>query len=243
MPKYFVTPESVKENKIFIEGEDAKHIGTVLRAKVGEKLTVCDGYNRDYECSIEEIGKSTVILSIESVSQCDAEPELKITLFQALPKADKMEMILQKCTEIGVCEFVPMSTERAVVKIDKKDKSAKKTQRWQKIAESAAKQSGRGIVPTVHEPVSFNEAVKMASLLDGTIIPYELEEKNGLKEFVKDFEGKSLGIFIGPEGGFAQNEVEKALESGFKSITLGKRILRTETAGMVTSAILIHELG
>jgi len=242
MPKYFVTPDAVTENSIVIEGEDAKHIGTVLRARVGEKLTVCDGYNRDYECTIEEIEKNRVLLSIDSSAECEAESELKITLFQALPKADKMELILQKCTELGVTEFVPVATERAVVKLDKKDK-AKKTERWQKIAESAAKQSGRGVVPKVHEPVSFAEAVKMASLLDGSIIPYELEEENGLKEFAKDFKGKTLGIFIGPEGGFAQSEVEKCLEAGFKSITLGKRILRTETAGMVTAAILIYELG
>ena len=242
MPKYFVTPDAVKENSIVIEGEDAKHIGTVMRAKVGEKLTVCDGYNRDYECTIEEIEKNKVTLSIDSSAECDVEPELKITLFQALPKADKMELILQKCTELGVTEFVPVATERAVVKLDKKDK-AKKTERWQKIVESAAKQSGRGVVPKVQEPVSFAEAVKMASLLDGSIIPYELEEENGLKEFAKDFKGKTLGIFIGPEGGFTQSEVEKCLEAGFKSITLGKRILRTETAGMVTAAILIYELG
>ena len=243
MPKYFVTPDSVKDNEIFIEGDDAKHIGTVLRAKTGDRLTVCDGFNRDYECVIKEIEKTKVTLSIESQSECNSEPKLKITLFQALPKADKMELIIQKCTEIGVCQFVPVSTERAVVKIDKKDKSAKKTERWQKIAESAAKQSGRGIIPYVHEPVSFGEALKMASLLDGAIIPYELEEKNGIREFVESFKGKSLGIFIGPEGGFAQSEIEKAIKDGIKPITLGKRILRTETAGMVTAAILIYELG
>ena len=108
MPKYFVTPDSVKDNEIFIEGDDAKHIGTVLRAKTGDRLTVCDGFNRDYECVIKEIEKTKVTLSIESQSECNSEPELKITLFQALPKADKMELILQKCTEIGVCQFVPV---------------------------------------------------------------------------------------------------------------------------------------
>lgn len=134
MPKYFVTPDSVKENEIIIEGEDAKHIGTVLRAKIGEKLTVCDGYNRDYECTIKEIEKTKVTLSIDSSSECGAEPKIKITLFQALPKADKMELILQKCTELGVCEFVPVATERAVVKLDKKDKGAKKNR---KVAENS----------------------------------------------------------------------------------------------------------
>ena len=242
MPKYFVTPDAVKDSEIEITGEDAKHIGTVLRAKIGEKITVCDGYNNDYECVITEIEKQKVIAKIESKEECKAEAQTKITLFQALPKADKMELIIQKCTEIGVCEYVPVSTERAVVKIDK-SKSAKKVERWQKIAESAAKQSGRGIIPDVKDVMSFDEAIKMAKILDGAIIPYELEEERGIKEFAKGFEGKSIGIFIGPEGGFSKNEIEKAVSEGIMSVTLGRRILRTETAGIVASAVLLYELG
>ena len=114
MPKYFVTPDAVSENSIVIEGEDAKHIGTVLRARVGEKLTVCDGYNRDYECTIEEIGKNRVLLTIESASECDTEPELKITLFQALPKSGKMEYIIQKCTELGVNKIIPCIMDSSI---------------------------------------------------------------------------------------------------------------------------------
>ena len=242
MPKYFVTPDAVKDSEIEITGEDAKHIGTVLRAKLGEKITVCDGYNNDYECVISEIQKEKVVAKIESKEECQAEAQTKITLFQALPKADKMELIIQKCTEIGVCEYVPVSTERAVVKIDK-NKGAKKVERWQKIAESAAKQSGRGIIPEVKDVMSFDEAIKMAKALDGAIIPYELEEERGIKEFAKGFEGKSIGIFIGPEGGFSKNEIEKAVSEGIMSVTLGRRILRTETAGIVASAVLLYELG
>ncbi|MEA5083090.1 MAG: 16S rRNA (uracil(1498)-N(3))-methyltransferase [Lachnospiraceae bacterium] len=242
MPKYFVLPENITGDTIVITGEDAKHLATVLRSEEGDCVEVCDGCGTDYCCEITAVDKKEVTLKISEKSPCQSEPKTKITLFQGLPKADKMELIIQKCVELGVEKIVPVATHRAVVKLDKKD-SLKKIERWQKIAESAAKQSGRGIIPQIGEVVTFKEAVKFGAMAQGAIIPYEHEEKRGIREFVKGFSGSEVAIFIGPEGGFADEEIALAMENGILSVTLGKRILRTETAGMATVAILLYELG
>ena len=231
MPRFFVEPQNIKDNIIELYGDDAGHISRVLRSRPGEILTVCDGTGNDYEAEIIEINEKTVRLEIKSTAFTESEPSVRITLYQGLPKGDKMELIIQKCVELGVYRIVPVNTERCIVKLDK-SKEKKKTERWQKISESAAKQSGRGIIPVIGNVMSFDEAVRDAKGLDGAIIPYELEKKMGLKSYLDGFKGGSLGIFIGPEGGFAVSETEKALEAGFTSVTLGKRILRTETAGM-----------
>lgn len=241
MPKFFVSPREIEGKKIILTGDDEKHIKTVLRAREGEEITVCDGEGMDYQCRILSLEKG-VVTEILSSAPCDVEPETKITLYQGLPKADKMEWIIQKCVELGVERIVPVSTERAIVKLDKKE--GKKLERWQKIAEAAAKQSGRGIIPQMGERVlSFGEAVVEATKLDGALIPYEKEEERGIRQFVRDFSGKSIGVFIGPEGGFSPEEVALAEEAGILPVTLGKRILRTETAGMTTVALLLYELG
>lgn len=241
MPKFFAEQEQIKENHITLLGEDAKHIKTVLRAKEGEEITICDGCGTDYLCKICGFGDGVETEILEKMP-CEAEPRTKITLYQGLPKADKMEWIIQKCVELGVVRIVAVSTERAIVKLDKKEE--KKLDRWQKIAEAAAKQSGRGIIPQMGKKVlSFSQAVEEAASLDGAIIPYEKEQHHGLKEFVQDFKGQEIGIFIGPEGGFSEEEIHLAKEKGILPITLGKRILRTETAGMTTAAILLYELG
>ena len=242
MPKYFVLPESITEDTIVITGEDAKHLATVLRSEKGDCVEVCDGCGTDYCCEITDVDKKEVILKINEKTTCQSEPKTKITLFQGLPKADKMEMIIQKCVELGIEKIVPVATHRAVVKLDKKD-SLKKIERWQKIAESAAKQSGRGIIPQIGDVITFKEAVKLGAMAQGAIIPYEHEEKRGIREFVKSFSGSEVAIFIGPEGGFADEEIAVAMENGISSVSLGKRILRTETAGMATVAILLYELG
>lgn len=241
MPKFFVSPREIEGKKIILTGDDEKHIKTVLRAREGEEITVCDGEGMDYQCRILSLEKG-VVTEILSSAPCDVEPETKITLYQGLPKADKMEWIIQKCVELGVERIVPVSTERAIVKLDKKE--GKKLERWQKIAEAAAKQSGRGIIPQMGKRVlSFGEAVVEATKLDGALIPYEKEEERGIRQFVRDFSGKSIGVFIGPEGGFSPEEVALAEEAGILPVTLGKRILRTETAGMTTVALLLYELG
>lgn len=239
MPKFFVTKQQI-ENQIIITGEDAKHIKTVLRMKEGEKLTICDGEGMDYICRIASIEKDRIFTDILEKQYCESEPSVKITLFQGLPKVDKMEFIIQKCIEIGVECIVPVATEHSVVKLEKKEQ--KKLERWQKIAEAAAKQSGRGKIVKIGKLLSFQEALQECQKLDNAIIPYEKEQKRTLKEFIAEVKGKKIGVFIGPEGGFSPKEIAQAIEYHVEPVTLGKRILRTETAGMVTTAILIYEL-
>lgn len=239
MPKFFVTKEQVKEH-IEIVGEDAKHIKTVLRKKEGEELIVCNGEGVDYVCSISCFEENKIIADIIDKQLCQAEPPVKIILFQGLPKADKMELIIQKCVELGIDTIVPVETERSIVKLNKKE--YKKIERWQKIAEAAAKQSGRGKIPQIGNVLTFEQALQYSKKLDKSIIPYEKEQKRNLKEFIKKFQGKSIGVFIGAEGGFSEQEIKKAIEHNVQPITLGKRILRTETAGMITVAILIYEI-
>lgn len=240
MPKFFFDKTDLVHGQIQLHGENEKHIKTVLRAKEGEALTLCDGEGTDYQCRISSLADG-VQLEVLSQAPCETEPKTKITLYQGLPKADKMELIIQKCVELGVERIVAVSTERAIVKLDKKE--GKRLERWQKIAEAAAKQSGRGRIPEVFGQVlKFRDAVAEARELDAAIIPYEREEQLGLRSFVQSFQGERIGIFIGPEGGFAEEEIALAQENGITPITLGKRILRTETAGMITAAILLYEL-
>lgn len=240
MPKFFFNKNDISRGQVQLFGEDEKHIKTVLRAREGEEITLCDGEGMDYQCRIASLERG-VLLDILSQDVCETEPKTKITLYQGLPKADKMELIIQKCVELGVDRIVAVSTERAIVKLDKKE--TKKLERWQKIAEAAAKQSGRGKIPEIGQQVlKFKEAVAEAKELDGAIIPYEREQERGIRAFVQEFKGNSIGVFIGPEGGFADEEIALAQENGITPITLGKRILRTETAGMTTTAILLYEL-
>lgn len=228
---------------ITITGGDVNHIRNVLRLKSGEQILISDGRGRDYYCRISDIDSEQVVADIEDVCDNFAELPVEVTLFQGYPKSDKMDLIVQKLVELGVHRIVPVFTARTVVKLDAK-KAAKKTERYNLIAEAAAKQSGRGLVPEVLSPVTFAQAIKMASELDMNIIPYE--EAEGLeysRRVISDIQGKkSLGIFIGPEGGFSRDEVEQAMAAGAKSITLGHRILRTETAGLAVMAIVMFEI-
>lgn len=243
MHRFFVDNLSGASNNIIITGNDVNHIRNVLRLKIGEKIMVSDGSGTDYQCSISEIGSDMITASIEDVFKNAAELPVKITLFQGMPKSDKLELIIQKAVELGVYEIVPVITKRTVVKIDDK-KADKKLERYNGIAESAGKQSGRGIIPTVKPFMSFKQALEYAKTLDMNLIPYE--EAKGMeysREVIKDIHGKkSLGIFIGPEGGFAKEEVDMAIEAGAKCITLGNRILRTETAGLAVLSIIMFEI-
>lgn len=243
MPKFFIDTPHIHENKIEITGDDAKHISSVLRCKVGEAITLCDPQGIDYFCKISSLNglNGEVIADVIEKKECDNEPETKVTLFQSLPKADKMELIIQKAVELGVTKIVGVTTERTIVKIDKKE--SKKIERWQKISESAAKQSYRGIIPEIHESVvNFSTAVSMGKDYDLCIIPYENEEKTTLKSVLSDeFKGKNIAIFVGCEGGFSEDEVTNAVNSGFKAVTLGKRILRAETAAIVGVALVINQ--
>ena len=243
MYHFFVTPEQVKGEEIQIVGSDVNHIKNVLRMKIGEELQISDGNNKKYLCEIASMTSDEVCLQIKEELKSDTELPSKIYLFQGLPKSDKMEFIVQKAVELGAYEIIPVATKRAVVKLDDK-KASKKVERWNAISEGAAKQSGRNVVPEVKSVMSYKEAIQYAESLDVILIPYELAE--GMEETRQIIEGiqpgQSIGIFIGPEGGFETQEMEYAMEHGAKAITLGKRILRTETAGLTTLSILMYHL-
>lgn len=244
MHHFFVEPSKIQGNHIFIDGPDVNHIRNVLRMNPGEEVNVTDGTGEKvYRCAIASIGEDTVELNIMWAQEKGMELPSKIYLFQGLPKSDKMELIIQKAVELGVYEIIPMATARAVVKLDQK-KAAAKVKRWQAISESAAKQSKRLLIPEVKEPVKFSEALKLASDLDVRLIPYELAEgMDGTRRIIQSVKpGQSVAVFIGPEGGFEEAEVELAKDAGFQAITLGRRILRTETAGMTVLSILMYQL-
>lgn len=243
MTRFFVEIEDIKDNIILIQGENAKHIVTVLRMKKNEKLIVCDGHNIDYDCIIKHIYKETVEVEVVEKKTNTAETKIKVKLFQALPKLDKMDFIIQKCVEIGVDEIIPIITDNTIIKIEDTKKSQKKLERWNKISESAAKQSMRGKIPKISEILSYIQALEISKQLDKTIIPYENEKVNTLASSIRTFQGKSIGVFIGPEGGFTAKEILLAQEYSIQSVTLGNRILRSETAGLVTIANIIYELG
>ena len=243
MQHFFVTPDQVKGDLILIEGSDVNHMKNVLRMRQGEEVTISDGNNRQYLCEIKEYENEQAVLQIVEETSTNTELPSRIYLFQGLPKQDKMELIVQKCVELGVYNIIPVATQRCVVKQDDK-KARKKTERWQQIAESAAKQAGRGVIPEVQDVMNFKSALECAKKLDVVLIPYELAEgMQETKQVISNIKpGQSVGIFIGPEGGFEREEVEMAIETGAKAITLGKRILRTETAGLTTLSVLMFHL-
>lgn len=243
MQHFFVTPSQVGETDIYIEGSDVNHMKNVLRMRYGEELTVSDGDNLKYRCAVERYEEGRAVLKILERMQSDTELSSRIYLFQGLPKQDKMELIIQKAVELGVYRIIPVSTSRCVVKLDEK-KAVKKAERWRQIAVSAAKQAGRGYIPEVVPVIAYQEALAQAKKLDVILIPYELER--GMRETRKIIEaikpGQSIAVFIGPEGGFEKEEVEQALGCGARAVTLGRRILRTETAGLTALSVLMFHL-
>lgn len=243
MPRFFVQPGQVDGQTITVTGNDVNHIKNVLRMSCGDTLSVSDGCGRDYFCTIHEIGREQIYLHIENSWDSYVELKTKLYLFQGLPKGDKMELIIQKAVELGVSAVIPVITARTIVKLDEK-KTSKRLARWQSVAESAAKQSGRGLIPQVAAPVTFKEALTMAGTMDACIMPYERAQgMDAARSLVDGLKGKkSIGIFIGPEGGFTPDEVAAAQAAGAKTMTLGRRILRTETAGLAVLSILMFEL-
>lgn len=232
MHNFFVDENGRQNGCYIISGNDYNHIKNVLRMNCGETFLVSVNGKSDL-CSLESFeGESVIARIIEEDYQNTSLP-CKIILFQGLPKSDKMELIIQKTVELGVEEIIPVEMSRCVVKLDDKKKKSK-TQRWQSISESAAKQSKRTVIPQVCDAISFKQALKKAAELDHIIIPYENE--NGMKATKEALEqiksGDTIGIFIGPEGGFEESEIEAAISAGGKSVSLGKRILRTETAAI-----------
>lgn len=244
MPKFFIKTNQINENEVKIVGEDVKHIVQVLRSKVGEELTLCDiNTNLNYISTISQIHPDCIICKIEDCTKSVVESNIEVTLYQGLPKADKMEYIIQKNIELGIKEIVPVEMARCVVKLD--DKTAnKKIERWQKIAEAAAKQSGRDCIPEVKMPISPNELCDEIKKFDMVILAYENEKNITLKQELKkinNFEKLKIGIIIGPEGGLSEKEVEMFINAGAKVVTLGKRILRTETASIAIMSNIVYE--
>ncbi len=242
MPKFFVKANQIENNEIKIIGEDVKHIGQVLRAKEGEKITICNiDESINYIAKIAQITPEYVLCTIENVLQESVETKIDITVFQGLPKADKMEYIIQKNTELGVKKFVPVAMKRSIVKLDEKE-AKKKVERWQKIAESAAKQSGRDFIPKVEMPINVLKLSEEIPKYDVMILAYEEEKDNNLKNELKKitaFEGMKIGVIIGPEGGIDKSEIDEL--NNTKMVSLGKRILRTETASIVIVSNIIYE--
>lgn len=246
MRKFFVESNQIDGNKISIIGEDVNHIKKVLRLNVNEKIKICDKDNSiNYICEILEILNQEVICKIIEQVSNEAEGNVELHIFQGLPKADKMELIIQKGTELGAYEFIPVNFKRSIVKLSGKDET-KKIERWRKIAEVASKQSGRDIVPNVRMIENIDDICNQINDYDIVLVAYELEEENYIKNEllkIKDTKEKyRIAIVIGPEGGIEPKEVEKMQNSGAKVISLGKRILRTETVALQVSSIIMYEL-
>ncbi len=240
MYQFFVEPDQINLNdkRVIIRGTDVNHIKNVLRMKAGEELQVSNGQDgKEYRCGILTLEEDKIVCELRFVREDNVELPVRVSLFQGIPKGDKMEMIVQKAVELGVYQIIPVETKRCVVKLDR-GKAESRVRRWQGIAEAAAKQSRRGIIPEILPVMRFQEALDMASDMDVRLIPYELAEDmektrrmiGGIKK------GQDVAVFIGPEGGFEDREVEMAAEKGIQAVTLGKRILRTETAGMTVIA-------
>ena len=240
----FLLEESqIYDGTVHITGSDVNHIKNVLRMRPGEKILVSTGGEKEYHCAVSDFPEGEVLAAVEEVTAADRELPSGIVLFQGLPKGDKMELIIQKAVELGATEIVPVEMKRCVVKLDRK-KAEKKAERWQTIALGAAKQSKRMQIPTVHMPVTFQQALAMIAESDVRLMPYEnAEGMEGTRRILESIEpGESIAILIGPEGGIDEAEVEMAMKEKVEPITLGKRILRTETAGMTVLSILVYLL-
>lgn len=244
MYQFFVKPEQIQGETVIIEGGDVNHIKNVLRMKTGEEIAISNGEDaKEYHCRIERFDEDEVVCTVLAVKEDTSELPSRIYLFQGLPKGDKMELIIQKAVELGVYAVIPVATKRCVVKLDaKKEKS--KIARWQQIAEAAAKQSKRSIIPEIRNVMSIKEAIQYASSMNVRLFPYE--HADGMirtREMIEQVQpGQDIAVFVGPEGGFEEAEVEMAEKEGFEAITLGNRILRTETAGFTVIAWLMYQL-
>lgn len=241
MHRFFIRQEDIFKDGITIEGEDVQHISRVLRLKEGDKIVLCDQSGTDYLVSIADISKHSIRTDIISKEASKGEPSIEVVLYQGIPKSTKMDLIIQKCTEMGITRIVPVMTARTVVKLESDKDEAKKVARWTKIAEEAAKQSARGVVPQIDMPVNLEQALKDSKSLDVVLIPYEWEVEMSVKGALQGKAPKNVGFFIGPEGGFDTYEIDKAKQNNVIPVTLGNRIMRTETAGFAMLTCIMYE--
>ena len=246
MRKFFVSSSQINSGIIQILGEDVNHIKNVLRLISGDNIKICNkDSSENYICEIVEVNKEYINCKILEKVEAITEGNVELTIYQGLPKADKMELIIQKCTELGAFKFVPVKFSRSIVKLDK-NSSSKKIDRWQKIAEMAAKQSKRDIIPEIENMININQLSKEINLYNLVLLAFENEDKNSLKKELQKInitnEKLKIAVIVGPEGGIEENEVNILQNSGAKVVTLGKRILRTETAALSMASIIMYEL-
>ncbi|WP_152392134.1 RsmE family RNA methyltransferase [Paenibacillus guangzhouensis] len=249
MQRYFIAPEQFGEHSVMITGDDAHHISKVMRARVGEKFIVSDGVSQEALVEVTDIEVSGVTAVIVERIELTQEPQLQVTVAQSLPKGDKMETVIQKCTEIGAVRFIPYMSERTIVQYDAK-KEAKRVERWGKIAKEAAEQAHRNRVPEVESASTWKQMLGRLASYDLVLFCYEKEEGLQLRDVVQPFvadisrdRAVQVMVMVGPEGGFTVQEMEAAEAAGAKSVGLGRRILRTETAAMVALTCLFYESG
>lgn len=244
MPRFFVKTEQIEENKIQIIGEDVKHIKNVLRKQIGDIIEICNLENgKAYNCEIINIEEKHIDTGILKELK-EEKNNILVDIYQGIPKSDKMELIIQKSVELGVNAIIPVAMKRCVAKIEPKDEN-KKIERWQKISESAAKQSGRTIIPEVRKIVTIQDIAKLTEQYDSVIVAYENEKQNTIKKELlklKNKEQVKIAVVIGPEGGLEDNDVKLLKEVGANIVTLGNRILRTETVALNILSVIMYEL-
>lgn len=247
MPKFFVNSQAIKEKQICVIGEDVNHIKNVLRKKIGDTLTICNQEKAiDYLCEITDVKEKEIQCAILEELKTNVEANVKVSIWQGLPKADKMELIIQKSVELGVFDITPLEMKRCVVKVQDKDKK-KKLERWQKIAEVAAKQCGRNKIPKINEMISLKNICQLCQQYDIVLVAYEKEKENKLRYELEKLKTSNkqdlkIAVLIGPEGGIDETEIEQLQQKGAKIITLGNRILRTETVALHVLSIMMYEL-
>lgn len=245
MRRFFTEPENISSDYVNIT-EDASHITKVLRMSIGDRIIVFDGTGYEYTAELTSIDKNKCIAKIVSKTYSEQEPNVKVVIYQGIPKSDKMDMIIQKAVELGATSIVPVSMDRCVTKLDNAKKLSEKVKRWNKIAVEAAKQCGRGILPSVEIPLKFSQAVDKLKQTELSIMPYEVLGHSGvssLRNKLNTTNATDIGVLIGPEGGFSDAEAEYAKENGINMVGLGKRILRTETVSSVILSAILYESG
>ena len=239
MYKFFVEDNQIENNEIKIMDDDLKHISNVLRMRIGEEILITNKNTAEtYKCSIKEINKNEAVCTIIEKEENDTEPSIKVDIFQGIPKSDKMETIIQKSVELGVSKIFPVSMKNCVAKI--KD-DIKKQERWQKISEAAAKQSKRNIIPSIEKSVDIKYLCSKIDEYDLVLVAYENEDKKTIKDILKNNKVEKIAIVVGPEGGLTEKEVEELIKCGAKAVSLGKRILRTETAPIAMISMIMYE--
>lgn len=245
MHKFFVSQEKIYNNTAVIEGEDVKHIYKVLRLKTGDKVNINNCLGEEFLGVIESIDKARVQVQLAEKLEVNNESPLQVHLYQGFPKATKMDLIAQKCTELGVMKITPVITKRVLSSLGEIKRDSNKVERWNRIAFEACKQSKRTCIPVIKDVIDFQKMIDEIKDMDLILVPYENEEGYGIKQMIKDINGevKTAAVIIGPEGGFEEEEITILKNNGAGIVTLGPRILRTETAGFISIGLLMYELG